>query len=189
LISLAKHILERVRRAAEENRRAGDWVTIAEVPSFLGDGELTGKEPASVQERQSEGAGAEPKALKFEVTQLPLGDFVKISWKDDSLEYESTIQDYEIKHERLSFTPTHEAWADFWSKCDALGIWTWQEKYPSGGMDGTEWSLELTHGGRTVRSFGANAYPPHGLVEPSEEFESFCSYLSSLVGGKPIDAV
>jgi hypothetical protein len=42
-------------------------------------------------------------------------------------------------------------------------------------MDGTGWTVEIEHGGRSLRSEGSNAYPPDGAgPEPTGEWRRFC---------------
>jgi hypothetical protein len=59
--------------------------------------------------------------------------------------------------------PTEEAWARFWKRVDAAGVWQWQSTYtsPRADMpDGESWSLELRRAGHHVKSHAYNATPP-----------------------------
>jgi hypothetical protein len=57
--------------------------------------------------------------------------------------------------------PHPRAWASFWRKVDAAGVWDWKPRYlDPGALDGTSWTLTLEHDGRRVQSSGSNAYPP-----------------------------
>lgn len=57
-------------------------------------------------------------------------------------------------------TPSAEAWADFWAELDRIKIWSWREQYDDPRiMDGTQWSVAISDGARSIKSVGSNRYP------------------------------
>lgn len=82
-------------------------------------------------------------------------------------------------------TPTPEAWSQFWQTAEIIGVWQWQPEYFDHDiLDGTQWELELTHAGRTVKCDGSNAYP--GANGPNygrnTAFARFLKTLRTLTG-------
>jgi hypothetical protein len=88
--------------------------------------------------------------------------------------------------------PTARAWDRFWHRLDAINIWEWESEYSNPEVrDGTLWTLEISHGGRSLVTRGDNAYPnPVDTEEenngPSPEFSALLTALGQLCGGKEI---
>ena len=86
--------------------------------------------------------------------------------------------------------PTPAQWVEFWQAVEQLGVWDWQPDYTTPDVcDGTGWSLELRHAGRSVVSGGDNGYP--GGDGPSysrtSPFARFLRELEKLAGVKGIN--
>lgn len=81
--------------------------------------------------------------------------------------------------------PSSQQWENFWVAVEAAGAWNWVPEYNDPRvLDGTCWSLELSHAGREVRSGGSNAFP--GSSGPSYDsgmaFGQFLNALARLTG-------
>ena len=88
-------------------------------------------------------------------------------------------------------TPTTKAWDRFWNRVDTLDIWSWDSEYSNPEVrDGTLWTLELAHNGRSLITRGDNAYPAprhdDGPNTPSPAFAALLAALSQLCGGREI---
>jgi hypothetical protein len=84
--------------------------------------------------------------------------------------------------------PSAQAWADFWTTVDEIGVNFWRRRYMAENIaDGLGWSLHLSADGRTVKSYGSNAYPDsRGAEHEGEwtpEFRAFMAAIEKLAGG------
>jgi hypothetical protein len=82
--------------------------------------------------------------------ELSDGELHYVAWNDsDTIAAEETI------------TPTADQWQEFRTALDSIGIWQWQDDYPSelSICDGTQWSLDIAYEDAALRSGGDNAYP------------------------------
>jgi hypothetical protein len=84
--------------------------------------------------------------------------------------------------------PSAQAWADFWTTVDEIGVNFWRRRYLAENIaDGLGWSLHLSADGRTVKSYGSNAYPDsRGAEHEGEwtpEFRAFMAAIEKLAGG------
>lgn len=93
-----------------------------------------------------------------------------------------------------TITPSARQWQQFWKTMDAVGLWQWRAGYRNDSVaDGTQWSLEIAHANKRVKSSGSNDYPRGAGdarrlpsdPEPSQTFARFLSAVESLLGGKP----
>ena len=81
--------------------------------------------------------------------------------------------------------PSREQWEKFWQALEAAGVWSWAPDYADPGIcDGTQWSLQLEHAGRTLSSEGSNAFPGADSEDfsPATAFGQFLSALRKLTG-------
>jgi hypothetical protein len=83
--------------------------------------------------------------------------------------------------------PSAQAWADFWTTVDEIGVNFWRRRYVAENIaDGLGWSLRVVADGRTVQSYGSNAYPDsRGAEHEGEmtpEFRAFKAAIEELAG-------
>jgi len=79
-----------------------------------------------------------------------------------------------------SIRPSHHDWQNFWRSIDEIDVWNWAPDYSNCQvLDGFSWSIELTHGSKSVRSEGSNGYPGQPIDEP-EPSETFCRFRAAL---------
>jgi hypothetical protein len=83
--------------------------------------------------------------------------------------------------------PSAQAWADFWTVVDETGVNFWRRRYLAEHIaDGAGWSLRVVADGRTVESYGSNAYPDsRGAEHEGEmtpEFRAFMAAIEELAG-------
>jgi hypothetical protein len=52
-----------------------------------------------------------------------------------------------------------DRWTAFWREVDQIGVWNWKTEYNRMVLDGTSWDLEIAHKGRSLKTYGCNAYP------------------------------
>jgi hypothetical protein len=65
-----------------------------------------------------------------------------------------------------SFVPRPERWAEFWSVCDEIDIWSWPSKVGDPHMiDGLQYEIEIDVGSRSVKSRGQVIGSPAGFRE------------------------
>lgn len=109
------------------------------------------------------------------------GPYYQVIWKDGTLTYSTDLYG---TPQKLLIEP--EQWRYFWKALIELGVWKWEERYNNPGvLDGTSWSIHIEYQGRSVKSFGSNAYPGgEQRIEPSVVFRRFCRAVSALVGGR-----
>lgn len=82
----------------------------------------------------------------------------------------------EGRDKKRALAPTPEQWEEFWSALHRAGVWGWKERYPNPGIvDGTMWSIEIEHEGRSITSRGDNAFP--------KRFDAFLEAVRRLLGG------
>ena len=82
------------------------------------------------------------------------------------------------REEPVELYPSPEAWEAFRATIREVRVWTWESVYEADGeiTDGDYWAVCLEDDGRTVRSSGANAFPP--------SFGAFRRAVETLVGGR-----
>ena len=108
---------------------------------------------------------------------------------EEKLEYSYAEDRYEWGVP-VALYPSQDQWDQFWRDQDASDVWHWEEYYqPAVGVcDGTYWSLELYHSGKSLNSEGSNAYPG-GADEhdaPKGEFLRFLKAVQALTGIKEL---
>lgn len=84
--------------------------------------------------------------------------------------------------------PSAQAWADFWTVVDEIGVNFWRRSYVAENIaDGAGWYLRVSADGRTVESHGSNAYPDSRGAEhegdKTPEFRAFMAAIEELAGG------
>lgn len=90
--------------------------------------------------------------------------------------------------EAISIPP--ERWRAFRRELDGLSVWSWKKNYKPrvDCCDGESWSFSAVYTDRRVQTSGSNAYPdyddPLESDDRTELFESFCSAISRLIGGR-----
>ena len=85
-------------------------------------------------------------------------------------------------------------WQRFLERLSELDFWNWLSRYHPEELilDGTVWSVRVSHGEVTQKSSGENAYPADSDVkaistgEYSQRFNFFLDALTELVGQVPI---
>lgn len=90
-------------------------------------------------------------------------------------------------------TPTAEQWSVFRTALDSIGVWQWQNDYPSKGAicDGSQRAFAVAYEDVELHTGGDNAYPGDeadddtlSSAEPSARFERFLKAVSDLIGGR-----
>ena len=56
-------------------------------------------------------------------------------------------------------TPEPRQWEAFLKAVEKAGVWNWQKEYQTEVCDGTQWSLKLKIGDRSIDCHGSNGYP------------------------------
>ena len=140
----------------------------------------------------SDGVGR-PTALSLSIGGYP-GPFYSVTLDANSLLYDADGEG-QSRTERIA--PTEKEWTIFRRKLDAIGVWDWRPDYPDPGTcDGTQWSVEIKWGGRSLRSTGSNCSPgPGGEFSDGEEvdgkndsgFWAFTAAVQDLLSGLPFD--
>ena len=96
----------------------------------------------------------------------------------------------ESMHREESFSSTPAEWELFGAKLNELDIWNWQSEYLNNGVcDGTQWSVDITWGSKTLTCHGDNNYPgrcgrPANSPEKTVEFAVFLKAVERLIGGR-----
>ena len=90
--------------------------------------------------------------------------------------------------------PSPEQWREFWKSMDEVGLWSWKPVYEDFHlMDGTHWSVQATHDGRSVRSRGRIYFPGQDTPDKPGEirndsgplFEKYLAAVRKLIGDRP----
>lgn len=112
-----------------------------------------------------------------------MGDSCQLTWEDGSLIYQSwNAGDLPVLPQFVQ--PSEARWSSFWKKLEKLQVWSWEPEYPNPGiMDGTQWSIDLEWGGRSLHSKGDNNYPDGVDGEPGRNFLRFLRAVQLLIGG------
>jgi hypothetical protein len=105
-------------------------------------------------------------------------DEVLVRWRDGRLVWTAG-------EERRLPAPSPDDWSLFWRAVDRAGAWEWRDRYEAPGV-GASWIVRLEHGGRRVRSSGANGFPGRvrASARPGEGFLRFCAAVRALCGGR-----
>jgi hypothetical protein len=120
--------------------------------------------PSSVRGQLPQSAPVPEKFEFFEGHAYLGGEHVK--WEHNRLVFVKRVADMKGQgsfietEERLS--PAPEAWQQFWTRIDSLGVWRWKSDYSDpkrDGPDGESWALTLRFGAREVKSKGYNGVP------------------------------
>jgi len=128
-----------------------------------------------------------PARLHFDI-----GGFIaechEVHLQDGHLRYRRAPGAYAWSSETLC-NPDEKQWEEFWRAVDTAGAWDWARQYVNPGVcDGTQWSLNMKHKGRSVRSEGSNAYPGGAEMDcdlpAAGSFAQFLHALRLLCGGK-----
>ncbi len=114
-----------------------------------------------------------------------------------SLTYRVQTYDYaasKAAETSKTITPTPEQWRGFWKSMDEVGLWDWRPRYDDSRIfDGTFWSVEADHAGRSVRSQGRQLFPGQETIPGPGEirrdrgplFEKYLAAVEKLLGGEP----
>jgi hypothetical protein len=90
--------------------------------------------------------------------------------------------------------PSPEQWREFWRSMDDVGLWHWRPVYEDSRVaDGTHWSVEAVHGGKSIRSRGRILFPGVETLEAARKlpegtgplFEKYLAAVEKLLGGLP----
>lgn len=126
-----------------------------------------------------------PERLAFSIGSSGEGCY-EIQFMEGKLRIRYAKQAY-VWRATSTIAPLPEAWGRFWSALDSLEIWNWRQQYDNDNhavLEGTQWSLQLAHQGRSLRCGGSNAYP--GSEGPtygnSSSFAKFINALGNLTG-------
>lgn len=114
-----------------------------------------------------------------------MGDSYGIRWEQGTLIYEHFSDGYE-KKETVKLHPSTRKWKNFWTTLEKIGVWQWQELYEDQHVvDGTNWSVEIEIGGRSLSSGGSNAFPSaQNESRGQPPFDRFCHAVSLLADGR-----
>jgi len=117
-----------------------------------------------------------------------LGVCYSVELREGSLYY--LAADAPQKAQTLKLTPTSQQWREFRRALDDVGVWQWRTNYPNPGVyDGTQWSLEIRYGDRTLKTQGSNNFPgragkPSGSPKETKAFSAYAAAVKRLLGGK-----
>jgi hypothetical protein len=121
--------------------------------------------------------------LRFE-----LGGFeangIEIRLSRGRLLYSKTMGPFPIEPP-LIIQPSEDQWRQFWQEVDHIGVWSWAPEYTNPNvLDGTQWSLSLSHAGRKLKSDGSNAYPGTDSIDcpGGGPFADFLRAIALLAG-------
>ncbi len=105
------------------------------------------------------------------------GPNYNVTWDGDLL----TVQSWDPEKVELIHPPIEASkrkWQNFWKKVEVADVWNWKGNYELPACDGTHWSLEMSHGDRSIKSSGDNDYP--------QSFDLFLKAIQNLTGRKDI---
>jgi hypothetical protein len=89
---------------------------------------------------------------------------------------------YRNDHLQLEISPSREDWRAFWTRLDQIGVWNWRKRYDDPDvLDGTQWSLDISDGVRTLQCFGSNRYPENLATKGSSPFKQFLKAVEALI--------
>ncbi len=109
-----------------------------------------------------------PDVLKIKYNCFTLTLFNEISFKDNKIHF----KDFFSTEDNV---PDTKAWKKFWSELENLDIWHWKKEYNNYTvLDGCDWSIKISHNGKTIKSEGSNQWP--------ENFKGFIKALKDLTG-------
>ncbi len=111
---------------------------------------------------------------------LSVGGFMGPSYavrlENGRVTYERFRPGYELAKKTV-IDPSDQEWTDFSAEMDAMKAWGWKATYIEPGVaDGTNWSLDIALGGKSLNAKGSNAFP--------RTFKRFCSAVSGLIGNR-----
>lgn len=107
-------------------------------------------------------------------------DGVQIRLSRGRLLYSKTMGPFPIEPP-LVIQPTEDQRRQFWQEMDRLGVWSWAPEYINPNvLDGTQWSLSLSHAGRKAKCDGSNAYPGTDSID-CPDTGPFADLLRALV--------
>ena len=100
-----------------------------------------------------------------------------VRWHRGKLRYRSHEAPSEVP-----IVPSGVDWESFWTAMDRIGVWNWQARYNDREtLDGTQWSIDISKGSRSVRCFGSNAYPGGKDLQHARPFQEFLAAVRALV--------
>ena len=125
-----------------------------------------------------------PTVLHFEIGGYN-GPCHEVRWQGGQLACRHAPGAYMWQQEPRACHPSPEQWQQFWAAAATAGVWNWDRDYTNlGVLDGTQWSLKLSHAGRRVRCAGSNAFPGSAGPNyyPGCAFDQFLAALQQLTG-------
>lgn len=127
-----------------------------------------------------------PEAFEFFIGGYT-GSSHQVAWDGAELRYERLGYGFVPEEIEVDDAPTRPApdWGAFRAAVDRLGVWAWAESYEPERpiLDGTQWSLTLRWGDRSVATGGSNAFPGVGATESgSNTFRAFLRSVRNLTG-------
>jgi len=117
------------------------------------------------------------------------GHTYAVDLRDGKLVYSDTTS--KSVAQPITITPSPDQWREFRRALDAIGVWTWHERYMPNEVvfNGTSWSLSLRYPDRSLVTGGGNCYPdahgaPTGVALRTPAFRQFEAAVEALLGGK-----
>lgn len=106
-----------------------------------------------------------------------MGNSYGVRLENDRIAYERYDQGY-ARAATDFVLPSEQDWTAFAQELDRLKAWQWKPTYRDPKtVDGTNWSVDISLGGNSLKSVGSNAFPIG--------FKAFCSAVTDLLGGRP----
>jgi hypothetical protein len=128
-----------------------------------------------------------------------MGSAYSVQLADDHLRYTASSGPHFAHPRVLRITPSADQWAAFWREAQAVDLWHWRSSYeltpPDVVCDGTQWHIDISYNGQSVRSSGDNAYPSDAtptktgikVAEPTQRFQRFTLAVRKLIGGRTFE--
>ena len=84
--------------------------------------------------------------------------------------------------------PDPAEWQAFWEAAEEAGVQRWRKYRRDDVVDGGGYALTITHEGRTLESWGSNAWPDHHGREHHEVTEAYLRFRDALdvLVGRPL---
>ena len=139
----------------------------------------------------AEGVGV-PSRFSFSIGGY--GDYAGIKLHDGHFWQFKSPDGKRMKEKRLR-SPSPAQWQEFWSCLETIELWKWAKTYKPRQMidDGTQWAVEITWNGKSMKAEGDNAYPseanpslPVELNPDSTPFRELETGLEKLFGIKNV---
>jgi hypothetical protein len=127
-----------------------------------------------------------PERLSFTIGAFAAGS-TNVDLRGDAVVTVRLPFDPRTPADTVRVVPTAQAWRDFWTAAEEVGVRRWRQEYRAEGVvDGSGWVLRIENKGTVVYTYGSNAYPDRQgrehEMEMTDDFRAFLDALGTLAG-------